>query len=201
MLAKRLCAAMVRYISVTFPEKDGEELDLIEYGLEGILMTIPKTIFIFTIAYFLDVFLPLLLSVFFFGLLRTFASGVHLKNSWTCLFFSSCVLFSITYAGIYIPMTLGIKAIMFLVAFVLLFKYAPADTEERPLVVPRIRRELKVYSLIVTGLMFIATMVLPGNHMVGNIIAWSVVTESVMTTPMVYFLLNRRYKNYEDYES
>jgi accessory gene regulator protein AgrB len=68
-------------------------------------------------------------------------------------------------------------------------------------VVSRIRQELKVSSLIFTGLMFIIMLLLPSGHVIGNIITWSVVVESVMTTPAIYSILNRRYRNYEYYET
>lgn len=201
VLVKRFTAGIVRYISEQYPGKSEEELEIIGYGLEGILTTVPKIAFIFTAGYFLNIFQPLLIAILSFGILRTFASGVHLKNGWTCLIFSSVVFLSITYAGIYIPLSKLLKILMFLVSFVLLILYAPADTEERPLVVPRIRQELKVSSLIFAGLMFIIMLLLPGSHVIGNIITWSVFAESVMTTPAVYFILNRRYRNYEYYET
>jgi accessory gene regulator B len=201
VLAKRFTAAIVRYISAQCPEKSKEELEIIEYGLEGVLITVPKIAFIIAVGYLLNILQPLFFAILSFGILRTFASGVHLKNGWACLIFSSVVFLFIAYAGIYIPLPTLIKIFMFLVSFILLILYAPADTEERPLVVPRIRQELKVSSLIFTGLMFIIVLLLPGGHVIGSIITWSVFIESVMTTPAIYFILNRRYRNYEYYET
>jgi accessory gene regulator B len=90
---------------------------------------------------------------------------------------------------------------MFAVSFILLALYAPADTEERPLVCEKARHDLKKSSLVTAGILFIIAMILPVNNIVGNIIAWSVIIESVMTTPMIYYFFNRRYRNYEYYES
>jgi accessory gene regulator B len=201
VLAKRFTAAIVRYISAQCPEKSKEELEIIGYGLEGVLTTVPKIAFIITVGYFLNILQPLLCAVLSFGILRTFASGVHLNNGWACLIFSSIVFLFIAYAGVYIPLPLLLKIFIFLVSFILLILYAPADTEERPLVIPRIRQELKVLSLIFTGLMFIITLLLPSGHVIGNIITYSVIVESVMTTPAIYSILNRRYRNYEYYET
>jgi len=201
VLAKRFTAAIVRYISVYCPDKSEQDLEIIGYGLEGIIITIPKIVFIIVVGYLLNILQPLFFAILSFGILRTFASGVHLKNGWICLIFSSVVFLSITYAGIYIPLSRLLKIFMFLVSFILLILYAPADTEERPLVVPRIRQELKVSSLVFTGLMFIIMLLLPSGHVIGNIITWSVVIESIMTTPAIYSILNRRYRNYEYYET
>jgi len=201
VLVKRFTAAMVRYISAQCPDKSEEELEIIGYGLEGILITVPKIAFIITVGYLLNILQPLVFAILSFGILRTFASGVHLSNGWACLVFSSIVFLFIAYAGIYIPLPMLLKIFMFLVSFILLILYAPADTEERPLVVPRIRQELKVLSLIFTGLMFIINLLLPSGHVIGNIITWSVIIESVMTTPAIYSMLNRRYRNYEYYET
>jgi len=201
VLAKRITASVIRYISAHCPDKSEEDLEIIGYGLEGIIITVPKIVFIFAVGYLLNILQPLFFAILSFGILRSFASGVHLKNDWACLFFSTVVFLSITYAGIYVPLPRLINISMFLVSFILLVLYAPADTEERPLVVPRIRQELKVLSLIFTGLMFIIMLLLPSGHVIGNIFAWSAVAESVMTTPAIYYILNRRYRNYEYYET
>lgn len=201
MLTKRLSAAITKFIAVSFPEKGEDELEIIWYGLEGIFSTLFKTILIFIIGYCLKIILPLTLAITTFGLLRTFASGVHLKSGWTCLLFSTATFFFITYAGLYIPLTHLLKVAMFTVSFILLALYAPADTEERPLVCEKARHDLKISSLVTAGILFIIAMILPVNNIVGNIIAWSVIIESVMTTPMIYYFFNRRYRNYEYYES
>jgi accessory gene regulator B len=201
VLVKRFTAVIVRYISAHCPDKSEQDLEIIGYGLEGIIITVPKIAFIIAVGYFLNILQPLFFAILSFGILRTFASGVHLKNGWICLIFSSVIFLFITYAGIYIPLSRLLKILMFMVSFILLILYAPADTEERPLVVSRIRQELKVSSLIFTGLMFIIMLLLPSGHVIGNIITWSVVVESVMTTPAIYSILNRRYRNYEYYET
>jgi len=200
-LTKRLSAAITSYISANFPEKGEEELEIIGYGLEGIISTFFKTILIFIIGYCLKIILPLTLAIASFGLLRTFASGVHLKNGWTCMLFSTALFLSIAYAGIYIPLPRLIKAAVFLVSILLLYLYAPADTEERPLVCEKTRRDLKISALVTAGIVFVIAMILPEDSMAGNVITWSVIIESVMTTPMIYYLFKRRYRNYEYYES
>jgi len=200
-VVKHLSSAILKFISANYPDKTGEELEIIEYGLEGIIMTIPKAIVILAAGYCLQILPPLLLAIFSFGFLRTFASGVHLKNGWTCLFFSSSAFFFITYAGKYINLTRMTQIEMLVFSMVLLFLYAPADTEERPLLDERVRRRMKVSALLAAGLMFAIVMILPENNMFGNIIAWGITVESIMTTPLIYYLFNRRYRNYEYYES
>lgn len=201
MLTKRLSAAITSFISANFPEKGEEELEVIGYGLEGLISTFFKTVLIFIMGYILKIILPLALAIISFGLLRTFASGVHLKSGWTCLFFSTAIFLSITYGGIYIPLPHLVKAGIFVISIILLYLYAPADTEERPLVCEKTRRNLKISSLAAAVLMGVIVLVLPAGSIAGNIITLSVIIESVMTTPMIYYFFRRRYRNYEHYES
>ncbi len=200
-LTKRMSAAITNFISANFPDKGEEELEIIGYGLEGIISLIFKTILIFIIGYSLKIILPLALAITSFGLLRMFASGVHLRKSLSCFVFSSLIFLAITYAGIYIQLSYLLKIAMFAVTFILLLLYAPADTEERPLINKKTRFELKMSSLAVAGIMFFIVMILPFDNTIGNIITWSAIIESVMTTPMIYYFFNRRYQNYENYES
>lgn len=200
-MIKRMSAAITNFISANFPEKGEEELEIIGYGIEGIISTFFKTVVIFIIGYCLKILLPLTLAIASFGLLRTFASGVHLRDGWTCMFFSIVLFLSITYAGIYIYLPHLFKAIIFIISILFLYLYAPADTEERPLVCEKNRRELKISAIVTAGVIFVIAMILPENNVIGNVITWAVIIESVMTTPMIYYFFNRRYRNYEYYES
>lgn len=200
-MTKRLSAAITNFVSANFPEKDKEELEIIGYGIEGIVTTFFKTIVIFIIGYYLKILLPLALAIASFGLLRTFAAGMHLRNGWTCMLFSSTLFLAIAYAGIYIPLPRLVKTGVFAVSFLLLYLYAPADTEERPLVCEKNRRDLKTSAIVTAGIIFVIAMILPEENIVGNVITWGVIIESVMTTPMIYYIFRRRYRNYEYYES
>ncbi|WP_418219442.1 accessory gene regulator B family protein [Clostridium pasteurianum] len=75
--------------------------------------------------------------------------------------------------------------------------YAPADTAERPLISKKLRRSLKIKSIVVVVLLIIISIMLPHSVYV-NIIIYSILEEAVLITPIIYILLGKSYKNYKN---
>ena len=75
---------------------------------------------------------------------------MHARKSWTCLLFSILTFFSIVYASKLVDFPLLIKNSLFLISFILIILYAPADTEEKPYISKKLRKKLKILSLIMS---------------------------------------------------
>ena len=93
-MKKRFLKWSLNLIKNNNPSIDDIKLDEIRYGLEGIYLTITKTIFIFTICYLLNIFKEMILLLLFFNILRTTGFGLHAKKSWMC-WLSSTIMFVI----------------------------------------------------------------------------------------------------------
>ena len=72
-----------------YPKYSKDKVDEIMYGVEGIYLTITKTIIISLIALILGVFNELIFLLISFNFIRLFAFGMHANKSWICLLFSS----------------------------------------------------------------------------------------------------------------
>lgn len=107
------------------------------------------------------------------------------------------------FIGAYIPkfftITNGVILFMFLVIIILLSLYAPADTEERPLVGKKFRRKLKIKSLMSAGILMILASCM-NDTVLKFCITYGVLCESLTITPIIYILFGRGYKNYEKYK-
>jgi accessory gene regulator B len=89
------------------------------------------------------------------------------------------------------------RSFIFIVSFILTILYAPADTEERPLVSKKLRRDLKIKSLVVL-IIFYITILFVKNNVYANLITFSVLEASLLLTPIVYKLFGRKYANYKN---
>ncbi len=177
-------------------DKDKEELEIIEYGIEVFFINIFKLTFLFVAAFLLKVQTYLLILFMAYGCIRIFAAGVHAPSTFLCTLLSFVFFLGGTYIALYVPMNFWVRLVLFLIALVLMIKYAPADTEERPLVSATHRKKLKIQSIIATSVLFLI-MLLIKNETYQNLITCGVMLESIFITPVIYFILGKGYKNYE----
>lgn len=193
-----LSLKVVNFISKKLPYKTEIELEEIKYGIEIFLVNLLKLPIILILAYILGIFKLTLITMISFSLIRTFAAGIHARKSITCLLSTLLIYFGIIYLAKFISIPLVLKFILFIFSSILLIKYAPADTEEKPYINKSSRKKLRFLSVIVALIMFIFSTFLK-NKLIGNIIILSLFLESFLITPFIYKLLGRRYKNYEYY--
>ncbi|KOA20281.1 accessory regulator protein B [Clostridium homopropionicum DSM 5847] len=197
-IINRFYNSFFSYIKINLGKSE-EDIEKIRYGLQVIFMNIFKMIILFVTAYFLGLFKYTLISLLSFGFIRTFSCGVHADSSIKCItcnfiIFLGNVLLSLSFSLNFISMV-----ILFSISLILIIKYAPADTAERPLVSKKLRRTLKIKSCIAVLLLFLLSILLT-NPIYKNILVYSALQESFLITPLAYSILKKPYRNYENIE-
>lgn len=180
------------------PNISSDELDEIRYGLEGIYLTFTKAIFISVAAYFLGIFKEMIIMLLFFNILRTTAFGLHAKKSWMCWLSSSIIFLLLPYISRYIIIPFYLKIILGILAIILMFKYAPADTEKHPLVNLKKRKIWKIMSVIDCSLMVLASLIIK-NETINTLIFFAIYIQILLINPFIYKLFNLSYDNYKTY--
>lgn len=180
------------------PNISSDELDEIRYGLEGIYLTFTKAIFISVAAYFLGIFKEMIIMLLFFNILRTTAFGLHAKKSWMCWLSSSIIFLLLPYISRYIIIPFYLKIILGILAIILMFKYAPADTEKHPLVNLKKRKIWKIMSVIDCSLMVLVSLIIK-NETINTLIFFAIYIQILLINPFIYKLFNLSYDNYKTY--
>lgn len=198
-LIEKTSESLMKYIRHSLPDKTETELEKIKYGIDIFLMNFYKIPVLWIIAYFLGVFIPMVIATISFGFIRMFASGIHARKGWTCLLMTGFVLFSIVYFSTYLPLNFLYKTTLFIFSLVLIFLYAPADTEEKPLINPKLRQRLKIKATVISVLFYLLSIVFFSKDIIGSILIYSMLAESLLITPVIYKLFKRRYRNYEHF--
>lgn len=175
-----------------------EDLIKIQYGVQIIIFNLFKGIILLCTAYLLGVFKYTLLAILFFGILRSFASGVHASSTIECIILNYIIFLGNVYLSINLSVNIVIKSIIFAISLILVLIYAPADTKERPLVSKSLRKSLKIKSTIVVMICYIVTLLIR-NNIYGNLIMFAILEGSLVITPLVYKLLGKSYYNYKFY--
>ncbi|MDD2180859.1 MAG: accessory gene regulator B family protein [Bacilli bacterium] len=185
----------INLIESVFPNYSEEELKTIRYGLEGIYITITKTIIIFSIAIMLNILKELIIIVLLYNFLRMFSFGLHANNSISCLLTSSLIFIGSSYICTIIAVSFNIKVVTSILCTMIFIKYSPADTKKRP-IINKLRR-LK-YKIISNSIMIIYVFLLfyVDYKFLQNALLISMVMQSFLISPISYSLFKQPYDNF-----
>lgn len=181
-----------------YPKYSKDKVDEIMYGVEGIYLTITKTIIISLIALILGVFKELIFLLISFNFIRLFAFGMHANKSWVCLIFSSVVFISGAYLCKILIIPKNILITLFLIVLLIINIYAPSDTVKRPLIKKKRRIIFKILSIIVVIIYFILTLIIKNNLFINTVII-GLIIECILILPTTYMIFKMPYKNYKSY--
>jgi len=175
-----------------------EQLEVIQYGLEAIYMTITKTIILFFIAFLLGILKELIIFLPFYILIRMFSFGLHAKTSTQCLISSSLIFLISIFISTYLNLHIYIRTLLGISSILAIYKWSPADTEKRPIVSKKRRQVYKTLSTII-AITFSFLSIFITNSFISNCLVISITVQSFMVCPYVYKLFKLPYNNYLNY--
>ncbi|BCZ47855.1 putative AgrB-like protein [Clostridium gelidum] len=174
-----------------------EDLEKLYYGLQVIMMDTSKTILLLTTAYLLGVLKYTFIAFISFATLRRFASGVHANSTLQCVIINYILFLGNVYLSLNFSINILVQSIIFIISFILVFIYAPGDTEERPLVSKKLRKRLKITSLTIIIIFYIIILLIK-NNIYTNLITYSILEASLIITPIAYKLFGKKTSNYKN---
>ncbi len=182
-----------------YAQKEGLELQKMILGLEIILINVSKLCLVFILAYLLGVFTQTALAVFAFAFLRHAAFGLHAEHSLMCNLSSILMFIVVPYFFHDLIITNHMVLFIFTCITILFYKYAPADTESRPVLGKKNRRRLKYKAMASCILLGFFALVI-GNNEIKFLFTLSATYETISILPITYKLFKRSWNNYEQYE-
>lgn len=176
---------------------DDIRLDELRYGLEGFYLTITKLIVIVILSLLLGIFKEMFIMLIAFNILRFTGFGLHATKSSICLFSSSLIFIIFPFLSKILSFPFYLKVILILIAIILTFLYAPADTEKRPII--NVKRR-KIYKWITTiNCIILSIISLFVSDIYCNLIIFGIYSEVIMILPITYKIFNLSYNNYKKY--
>ena len=188
-----------QYITHYQPNLDQLTKDKIKYGLESLYILITKLVFIFFVAWILNIALEVLIFLFLYNIIRTTSFGLHATKSWICLVSSTLIFILIPIMCLNVDIPINIKTILGVIGIIYMMKYAPADTYKRPIINPKRRLIYKVLSTIIAFSLTIASIMLE-NSFWANCCIMALVIQCFMISPFVYKMFKLPYNNYLKYQ-
>ena len=197
----KICLFLTKKIQKEMQEIDEERAEIINYGLHLIIGELPKTFIVLIVAYILKIFFPTLIMIIALIPYRAFSGGFHLKTHIGCIISTTLYYCGIPKISEYIFLHHPMKEIFILCAWIfgmiMITLYAPADTENVPILRKKERKQKKIMSYIFFSIGIIAALFIE-NHVIANILLLGNTMQSIMITRLAYRITNNKY-GYEVY--
>ncbi|MCI9063402.1 MAG: accessory gene regulator B family protein [Clostridia bacterium] len=192
----KICSFLTNKICKEMPEVDKERAEVINYGMHLIIGEIPKIFLILIFAYILGILKYTLITIIILLPYRTCSGGFHLKTHIGCIVSTTlyyCGIAKISnYFIFYNPMKVIVILSIWIFGMIMISKYAPADTENLPILRKSERTQKKILSYIFLTAGLLAAMII-NNNVISNILILGNLLQSIMITPTAYRITNNKY--------
>lgn len=178
------------------PEVDDERAEVIMYGLQNIIGELPKGIIILIIAYILGIFKLTVISILIIAPYRCVSGGVHMKTHIGCIIYTLLLYSGSSLLGKYIVLTGNVKIMLaiaiWIFCMIMIKLYAPADTENLPILRKKERKQKQILSyIIITSEILIAIFI--KNTTISGIIIFGDFIQTLTITRIAYKVTHNKY--------
>ena len=170
----------------------------LRYGLHCMYTLITKFIVISSIALILGIIKEYLIFIIFYNFLRMQGVGFHANTNLQCWILSIIIFISFPLLSLTIELNIITQLIISLIFSLILIRFAPADTEKRPIINPQIRKRKKIMMFIIC-LVYIITMIFSTNLFLNNVLMFALICEALFINPLIYKIFKQKYNNYKYY--
>ena len=202
-MIEKFCNFLTKKIQKKMPEIDDERAEIIQYGLEVIIGETPKLFILLGISILLGVWQLALISFVVIGIYRGASGGVHLKTHLGCIVSTlSMYLGNVLLSKYCIIEPIYIKYIItfgiWIFSLLMIKFYAPADTENVPIISKKERKRKKILSYIIMTV-FLLSSVFIKDQVISNLFLYGVLIQTLTITRIAYKVTNNKY-GHEEYE-
>lgn len=193
----KICDKLIKRIRAKMPEVDDERAEVIKYGLELIIGELPKMFLLFVIAWLFGIFKYALISFAIILPYKLVSGGVHLKTHIGCILGTSLLYCGNVFISKYINIPdiknqIIFSAIILIFAIIMISLYAPADTENVPILRKKERAKKKIISyIIVTSMIIISFFV--KDKVISNMFRVGVLLQSLMISKLTYSIFKVKF--------
>jgi len=177
---------------------DERKIKIIKYGLTGLYSIITKMIVIIFLVLLLNSFWEFITILISYILLRMNSFGLHSPKAWVCWLSTILIYVGGALLVKYVNFNIYLTYIIWTFSFISFILWAPADTPKRPLIRANQRKSQKIRTCIIAVIYFIV-IIFCKNSIVIDALTLSLLIQSIMINPFVYWLTKTPFNNYKSY--
>lgn len=197
----KICTFLTNRIRKEMPEIDDERAEVINYGLQNIVGEVPKIFLLFIIAFILGMLKEVLFMFIVLTPYRGASGGFHLKTHLGCILGTTAFYCGIVFLSQHIVLGNITKyiliGIIWIFGMIMIKLYAPADTENVPILSTKDRKRKQIIAYITFSIALIIAIFIE-NSVISNILIFGNLLQTLMITKLAYRLTNNKY-GYEVY--
>ena len=198
----KLCDYITNKIKQNVENIDEEKELVINFGVRLIFGELPKILLLFIIGFLLGIGWH---TIIFFLLLcpyRSFTGGFHLKTHLGCMITTTILYIGPVLLAKYLIIEQNyilyiMTALVEIFSIFIITKYAPADTENIPILSKKERKAKKIKAYI-SLIILTAIIIFYPNHMISYMLIYGIFLQNITVLPISYKLTNNKY-GYEVY--
>ena len=195
-MIEKICGYILKKMRAKMPEMTDEKAEIIQYGLEILFGELPKVILLLGISFLLGIGWYMVFAYVALMPYRAMSGGFHLHTHLGCVLGSAIVY----YGNIIISRFLILDDLQkyILIGLSLVFgalmvsMYAPADTENVPIISKKERKTKKILSYITLAVTLIVAAVIP-DQILANILIIGSLIQSISISRIAYILTKNKY--------
>ena len=197
----KICNYLTNKIRKQIPDVDEQRAEVIDFGLHILIGEMPKTFIFILISLLLGMFKEFVITFLVIFPYRAVSGGFHLKTHIGCIVATSLVYCGVPYISEKIIIAQEFKYILIILIWIfgmlMCRLYAPADTENIPILRKKERKTKRILSYIILTITLIIGVVIKNNK-ISNIIILGMLVQSIMISKLAYRITNNKY-GYEVY--
>jgi accessory gene regulator B len=201
-MIEKFCTYLTKKIGKEMPELTEERLEAINYGLQNIIGEIPKIFITIGIGFLLGIGKLTLLSILIISIYKCFAGGVHAKTHIGCITSTTLIYCGSAIFAKYMEFPsvelryISIIAV-WIFSVIMIKLYAPADTENLPILRKKERKQKQILSFAVVTIELIVAAVIQ-DSIISNLIIIGMFISTFTITKIAYRITKNKY-GYEVY--
>lgn len=200
-MIETICNSLTNKIIKSVDGYDESKAEEISFGLQLIIGEIPKFFITFILAWLLNIIDLTIISFMIILPYRMFSGGFHLNTHLGCIIATNTMYIGSAYLANILNFNDIVKyiliAITFIFSFTMIAKYAPADTENVPVLQKKERRKRRIWSFIIAGIELIIAIFIP-YKVISNMIIIGILVQTFTITKLAYRITKNKY-GYEVY--
>ena len=200
-MLETICNKLTSRIRKEMPDINDERAEVINYGLQLAFGEIPKTFIILGMAWLLKVLDLTILTIIIIMPYRAVVGGVHFKTHVKCVVATATFYIGTALLSKYIVLEKTIQYAITLATWIfsviMISLYAPADTEDVPILRKKERKLKKSLSYVIMTAMLILSAIIK-NTTISKIFLFETLFQTISITRPMYKLAKNKY-GYEEY--
>lgn len=166
-----------------------DDYEVYSYGLQLILATILKGAGLTIIALLMDVFKEFIVFIAFFSVLRVYAGGYHSKSYLNCFITTAISTFALIELAVIFKDMIGlmILTVLLLISCGLVIKFAPIESENKPLSKgqkEKFRKKSIQIVIIQSIIIILVNLIYPQLLIYGSVATFAIFLASITLIPL-----------------